>query len=145
MIRAFLDASVLFAAAASSTGASREIIRLGVLGHVDLWASDYVLEEVRRNILKKQPAAILALDSLLGIVRFQLANPTKAEVLAAAVYTQIKDAPVVAAAKRADAAFLASLDRKHLADNTAACEGSGLAIVLPQVLLEAIRKDRGLG
>jgi predicted nucleic acid-binding protein len=43
MIRVFLDASVLFAAAYSESGASREIIRLGVQGQVELWASEYVL------------------------------------------------------------------------------------------------------
>lgn len=50
MIRAFVDASVLFAASYSATGASRELIRLAFQGKVELVISDDVLEEVRRNL-----------------------------------------------------------------------------------------------
>jgi len=53
MIRAFVDASVLFAAAYSETGASREIIRQAIRGKIQLVASQLVLEEARRNLQAK--------------------------------------------------------------------------------------------
>jgi predicted nucleic acid-binding protein len=46
MIRAFIDASVLFATSLSPTGASREIIRQAVRREVTLVASKLVYEEV---------------------------------------------------------------------------------------------------
>jgi hypothetical protein len=44
MIRALLDASVLFAAAYSETGASREIVRRAIRGEVQLVGSRLVFE-----------------------------------------------------------------------------------------------------
>lgn len=49
MIRVFLDASVLFAAAYSESGASREIVRQAIRGTMRLVTSPLVLEETRRN------------------------------------------------------------------------------------------------
>ncbi len=60
---------------------------------------------------------------------------TKDEVLQVAAYTVLKDAPIVAAAKRAEVDYLVSLDRRHLVGVEAVSEGSGLKIVLPDELL----------
>ena len=53
MIRVFVDTGVFFAASYSSTGASRELIRLTFQGQVQLVISDDVLEEARRNLAAK--------------------------------------------------------------------------------------------
>ena len=65
MVRAFVDASVLFVACYSDTGASREILRYAARGEVTLIISDVVVEEVRRNLRKKAPKALSLLDQLL--------------------------------------------------------------------------------
>jgi len=62
MIRAFLDTSVLYAAAYSETGASREILRQAVRGAVGLVISQLVLEEARRNLQAKAPEVLTDLD-----------------------------------------------------------------------------------
>jgi len=131
MIRAFVDASVLFAAAYSPVGASREIIRRAIRGEFRLVASDLVFEEARRNLCAKAPRALLSLESLLEMVGFEIERPTKAEVLAAMAYVAAKDAPIVAAAKKAQVDYLLSLDRRHLVEAEEVARRSGLRIVLP--------------
>jgi len=55
VIRAFVEASVLFAAALSATGASRELLRESIRGNVELVISDMVIEEAKRNLILKRP------------------------------------------------------------------------------------------
>ncbi len=62
--------------------------------------------------------------------------------MAAATYTFLKDAPIVAAAKKATVDYLVSLDRKHLVGVQEVAQGSGLTIVLPEALLDAIRRQQ---
>jgi predicted nucleic acid-binding protein len=143
MMRLFVDANVFFTAALSATGASREIIRLGTLGTIILIVSELVLEEAERNLAAKRPDALPLLQLFLAIVPFEIVEPTKQEVLAAANYTVLKDAPVVAAAMRANVDFLVTLDRKHLVGVPEVAQESGLRIVLPEELLEEVRSAGG--
>ena len=139
MIRAFLDASVLFAAAYSETGASREIIRQAIRGGVSLVISPLALEEVSRNLQAKAPEVVSDLDRLCEVVGFEIVRPTTRDIEAAMKYTVPKDAPIIAAAKRAQVDFLVSLDRRHLVGQPDIAQHSGLRIVLPEELLEEIR------
>jgi predicted nucleic acid-binding protein len=54
MIRIFLDASVVFAAAYSHSGAARELLHRGLQGDVRLVVSQDVLEETTRNLAVMQ-------------------------------------------------------------------------------------------
>jgi len=141
MIRAFIDASVLYAACHSHTGSSREIIREATRGNVSLVVSNLVVEEVTRNLGAKAPAALPAWQLFLDTVPFEFVKPTKRQVLQAAKYTALKDAPIVAAAKRARVDYLASLDRRHLVGMPEIAQSSGLKVVLPRELLEEIRRQ----
>jgi predicted nucleic acid-binding protein len=135
MIRAFLDASVLFAAAQSQTGASREIVRRAIRGEIQLVGSRLAFEEARRNLQLKAPEAAEELDTFLDAVEFGMVRPTREEVLEAMEYTAAKDAPIVAAAVRARVDYLVSLDRQHLVGVPLVAERSGFKIVLPRELL----------
>jgi len=137
----FLDASVLFSAAYSQTGASREIIRLGIRGEIQLVISDLVNNEALANLQNKAPTAVQSLSTFLKLMPFKVVRPNKEDVLAAMKYTEFKDAPVVAAAKCAGVDYLISLDRAHLVGVTAVEEGSGLTILLPGEFLETLRKE----
>ena len=141
MIRVFVDASVLFAACYSASGASREIVRLAIQGGIRLVMSDVVQGEVRRNLKAKAPKALPFLDQLLELVPFEFVEATRQEVLSAQAYTEMKDAPIVAAAVQAQAEYLVSLDRVHLVEALEVAEGSGMAIVLPGTLLQIIRSQ----
>jgi predicted nucleic acid-binding protein len=143
MIRAFIDASVLFAASLSPTGASREIIRQAVRGQVTLVASELVYEEVEKNLADKAPEALPAFRQFLATVPFETVRPTKRQVLQAAQYSALKDAPIVAAAKRARVDYLVSLDRRHLVGVPEVVQRSGLKIVLPGELLGEVQRQAG--
>ena len=140
MTRVFIDASVLFSASLSPTGASREIIRLALRDQLTLVASRLVFEETERNLADKAPAALSAFEEFRDVVPFEFVRPTKRQVLQAASYTALKDAPIVAAAKRAKVDYLVSLDRRHLVGVPEVEKRSGLKIVLPENLLEKLNK-----
>lgn len=141
MIKAFLDANVLFAASYSSTGASRELVRLAFRGRVRLVISEDVVEEAERNLSTKCPEALYVFHQILDSVPFQVVTPSVEEVQQAASYTANKDAPIVAAARRAGAERLVTLDRRHLVDVPQVAEMSGLEIVLPGEILKEIRGE----
>src|SRR5690554_103065 len=99
MIRDFIDASVLFAAAYSSTSSARDLIHLGLDEKLTLVLSPHVTEEVRRNLISKYPERLSGFELILENAGFEeIAKPSREEVLAAAAYTALKDAPIVAAA-----------------------------------------------
>ena len=144
MIRAFVDTSVLFAASHSPTGASRELIRLAFQGEVQLVISDDVLEEARRNLGAKLPDALDLFQQIVDLLPFEIVTPTPEEVREAAKYTANKDAPIVAAAIRAQVDYLTSLDQRHLVGVPEVAQGSGLNIVRPHELLEAVRQQTSI-
>lgn len=142
-MRVFIDSSVLIAASYSSTGASREIIRQAIRGKIELVISNLVLEETSANLSIKAPEALPAYQQFLDVIPFETISPTKRQVLEAAEYTDLKDAPIVAAAKRAGVDYLVSLDRRHLVRVPEVARRSGLKIVLPGELLQKLRGQLG--
>ncbi len=142
MTRLFLDASVLFAAALSETGGAREIIRRGFAGELDLVVSDFVLEEARRNLAAKAPASLPAFEAFVGAAPFVVVDATRHQVEVMARHTAAKDAPVVAAAKRARAAYLVSHDHAHLVGNADLERVAGLRILTPGSVLALLRTSR---
>lgn len=141
MLRAFLDANVLFAAAYSATGASRELLRCAARGEAALVVSDVVIEEARRNLAEKAPAVAPLIDALLKVVPHETAAASAADVRAAEEYTEPKDAPIIAAAIKAQARYLVTLDRVHLLDAEGVAARSGLEIVLPGTFLHLVRRQ----
>lgn len=132
MNRVFVDASVLFAAAYSATGSARDLIILSLEGKVTLVGSEFVIEEVKRNLAKKTPEKVPALvEHILPAITEIVEAVTKEDVLAAAEYTALKDAPVIAAAKKANVPVLTTYDQKHLLSKPEVAEKSGLQIVTP--------------
>ena len=75
----FLDASALFSAALSATGASRELPHLGFLGKLRLVISPFVVEETRRNLALKAPADLPALEVFLEAAPLTVVDPTLAD------------------------------------------------------------------
>jgi predicted nucleic acid-binding protein len=73
---------------------------------------------------------------------YDVVRPTKREVLLAATYTEVKDAPIVAAAKKAQVDYLVSLDRRHLVGREVVQNQSELMIVLPETLVSYLRSTR---
>lgn len=142
-ISVFLDASVLFAASDSATGASREIIRYVLRNAIDAVISELVLEEAERNLSVKRPQALPYFYVLRDTVPFKIVEPTRDEVLAMQPHTAFKDAPILAAAKKADVYCLVSLDRRHMIEKREAIKKQiGLKILLPSELLDLLRRRK---
>ena len=142
MTRVFVDASVLFATTYSLTGSARDLVQLALEGKVTLVVSPVVLGEVERNLSKKAPEKVEFYKILIEVIPFELASdPTKEELLEAATYTKLKDAPIVAAARKARVEYLVTYDRKHLIDPPEVAEKSGLMIVTPDVVVRAIHES----
>ena len=136
----FIDSSVLFSAAYSARGHSRDLLLMAVRGEVSLVASRLVLEEVRRNLAENAPEALAMFDYLLEILPVEITNPSKAEVLAAAEEVALKNAPIVAAAKKARADMLVTLDKKHLLGKPEVAHYAEMEIVTPQEAVLVILK-----
>jgi predicted nucleic acid-binding protein len=116
MKRYFMDASVLFAAAYSAKGYARQLLAMAAdePTRVRLVVSDDVLGETRRNLFDGAPEKIDELERLLRAIQFETVNPTRRLVVGAAKRVALKDAPIVAAARKAKVDALVTFDKKHL-------------------------------
>jgi len=108
------DSSVFFAASYSATGSAHDLLLAALQGRLILVLSDYVLGETERNLLESAPHAHPAFLRFCSTVPYQLSTPSKQLVVDTAQVVMIKDAPVIAAARVAQAPLVATYDRKHL-------------------------------
>jgi predicted nucleic acid-binding protein len=137
--RIFLDSSVLYAAAFSATGPARRLILKGLDGSIALALSDLVLEETKRNLKKNAALTLPSFTILADLLSPVITNPTKAAVLKAAQLVHLKDAPIVAAAAKANAEYLATHDVKHLLAHAQAIEQAyGITVLTPAALLRIL-------
>ncbi len=142
MSRVFLDSSVLFSAAYSRHGHAYDLLLMGVRGEITLLASQLVLNETRRNLADHAPDKLDLLNLALEQIPFELVRPTRREVAAAAKRVALKDAPIVAAARKAKVDFLVTLDKKHLLGRPALEAFARAAIVTPK---DAVAQLSGRG
>ncbi|MDP2967870.1 MAG: DNA-binding protein [Deltaproteobacteria bacterium] len=68
MIRPFLDANVLFAAAHNPSGKAALIIDFGAQGYWKVMSCSYAIEEARRNISIKFPDYLKRFEALMATV-----------------------------------------------------------------------------
>lgn len=139
MRRAFIDSSVLYSAAYSSRGYSRDLIQRGAREEVGLVFSNLVLEETRRNLAEAVPHVVVLFDLLIHSLPFETVNPTQHEVQDAAHWVALKDAPIVAAARKARVNMLVTLDKKHLLDKPGLSTYVGAEIITPRTAVERLR------
>jgi predicted nucleic acid-binding protein len=130
---------VLYAAAFSATGPARRLILKGLAGSITLAISDLVLEETKRNLVKNAPQALPAFAIITDLLTIQTTRPTKADILQTAEVVHLKDAPIVAAAAKGKAAYLATHDVKHLLSHAQAIEAAyGITVLTPAELLSTL-------
>lgn len=137
--RIFIDSSVLFSAAYSSKGHSRDLLLMGASGEIKIIISNFVLQETIRNLsgLKKPP--LEELDQIVQSANIELVDSTKQSVLDAAKLVVLKDAPIIAAAKTAKVNMLVSLDKKHILGRADLEDYINASIVTPLVAYQKIR------
>jgi predicted nucleic acid-binding protein len=138
--RIFIDSSVLFSAANSSRGHSRDLLLMGASGEIKIIISNFVLQETIRNLsgLKKPP--LEELDQIVQNANIELVDASKQSVLDAAKLIVLKDAPIIAAAKTAKVNMLVSLDKKHILGRTDLEAYINAPIMTPLIAYQTIRK-----
>jgi len=110
-MRVFLDANILFSAA-KSDGAVRELLRLLLAHGHDCRVDEYVVIEARRNLVAKEPSALIQLDTLLKRLHVSPAQAPGPE-LRLVNWLPEKDRAVLAAAIRLRCDALVTGDHTH--------------------------------
>ena len=129
----FIDASVWIAAAGSPTGGSSLVLEICCGQRFRALCSQRVLQEAQTNIRAKLPVeALVCFYRLLAAAEPGIVSPVAPdeEVQYGGIIAE-KDAHVVAAAVREGAAYLVTLDRKHLANDETRRAGLPFQILLP--------------
>jgi predicted nucleic acid-binding protein len=103
-----------------------------------LVTSQLVLIETRRNLSESASDKLQFLENALANIPFELTRPTKREVLAAAKRVVLKDAPIIAAARKAKVGMLVTLDKKHLLGKPDLAAYLGVPIVTPKEAILAL-------
>jgi uncharacterized protein len=112
VIRAFLDANVLFTAAHNPAGKAALVIALGSRGHWQALTSAFAVEEARRNLLRKYPERLPDLERLLSCMPVPVAV-NAARATDCALGLPEKDRPIFAAAQNVAATHLLTGDVRH--------------------------------
>ena len=95
--RVFLDAGIYIAGAGSAFGGSRQILDWCAERLLQPVTSLQVLTEAHRNVTKKLPRAMAALEHIIQAVDSELASePMDEEITNAAQMVPEKDAPILA-------------------------------------------------
>jgi predicted nucleic acid-binding protein len=139
-ISVFVDASVWIAAAASPTGGSSLVLEVCTGKSFAVICSQRVLLEAQQNIRDKMTTREMVrfYQLLAAASPFQVAPVTAETEAQYAEITGPKDAHVVAAAVRGGAAFLVTLDRRHLANDRVRAAGLPLEALTPGEFIRLI-------
>jgi len=92
------------------------------------------------NVKVQQASCLSSYDLIIAAIPFEYIRPTKREVLAAAEHVAMKDATILAAARKARVDLLVTLDKKHLLGKPELTEISRVAIVTPEGAVEYLQK-----
>lgn len=143
--RIFLDTSVLIAALFSSKGASAEILKLARAEKIQVYISQYVIDETRKTLQLKGAQLLPVFDRILEIKTFSLLpKPPKKQInLVKFIIKDSKDVPILALAMHKKADYLVTLDRKDFIDDQQVAKKSKLKIVTPGSFVKLFRKKRG--
>jgi predicted nucleic acid-binding protein len=134
----FFDSSVWYSAITSRAGGAREVLRHHFREQVAIVTTPYVVMEVTRNLAKKAPMSSNFFERILRLGDFESVAPSRADVLAAARYVELKDAPIIAASIAGNCPYLLTFDRKHLIDPPPVRQQSSRQIMTPGSFLQTV-------
>lgn len=143
--RVFLDACVLFAAAVSTTGASRAVIVLAEIGLIRPVVCPQVFEEVERHLQAKAPEALSFFHRVRDAIAWEVVSDATPEQVAACTDVIVaKDAPILAAAMAAKPECLVTLDTRDFGPPGVA-QFSQLTIQTPAEFINNVRRVLAAG
>ena len=136
----FLDASVLVAASRSPTGGSAMAIEACQASPYRAALSTTVLQEALVNIAEKfgETELLRFYRQLAALDPRMTGDPSREQLEQCASLTGKKDAHVLAAALSAGAAFLLTLDRRHLLTPTVEAAGLPVRVMTPGDFLRQV-------
>lgn len=115
----------------------RRLLALLIEAGHECCVDGYVVEEARRNLLAKGPAAVPVLDTLLARMLLAGAHPHPRALEETAVAVREKDRPVLAAAIALQCEALVTGDRTHFGALYGKTLG-GVTIYSPGLLARAL-------
>lgn len=136
--RVLIDADVLLAACASPSeqGASLVILRLAEITLIEAITCEQVVNEVRRNLAAKLPAALPLFETILRRSLDVLPDPSPAEVTRYSGLAHAGDLPILAAADLAHCHWLVSFNVRYFQPGC-----SGVAVVRPGEFVLCVRDN----
>ena len=112
--KVFIDSSVFFAAVLSPSGGSFRIFREARKRDITLYVTLYVITEVKRGLKMKYPGTLPHFFSFFLHFPIKIiADPSHRSIQQYINLLPAEDAPILAAAVRAGATYLVTLDKKH--------------------------------
>ncbi|MCC6628167.1 MAG: PIN domain-containing protein [Chloroflexi bacterium] len=133
-LRVYVDADVLFAGAASTTGASHDLLLLGELGLIAAMTAPQAIDEARRNLAAKAVRALPAFDRIVERSIYLAPTPSVAAVAALAGQAHPEDLPHLAAALEAGCRWLVTFNVGHFQPGHPT-----VAVVTPGTLVQRAR------
>lgn len=139
-IKVFIDTNVLIAGVSSVTGASATILDLCETRVLQMVVSRQILIEADRNFGAKFPQLVDRFRQLMhNLAPLMFEDPTVESMEKAAAIVNRKDAPILAAAQKADVDFLITLDKRHFL-NPKTRQKTMLKVVSPIEFLQSFEK-----
>jgi putative PIN family toxin of toxin-antitoxin system len=139
-IKVFIDTNVLIAGVHSVTGASATVLDLCEARVLQMVVSRQVLVEADRNFAAKFPQLIGRFRQFMhNLAPLMVEDPTPESMEKAAMIVDRKDAPILAAAQKANVDFLITLDKRHFL-NPKTRQKVMLKVVSPIEFLQSFEK-----
>ena len=139
-IKVFIDTNVLIAGVNSVTGASATILDLCEARVLQMVVSRQVLIEADRNFAAKFPQLVSRFRQFMqNLAPLMVEDPTPESMEKAAMIVDRKDAPILAAAQKANVDFLITLDKRHFL-NPKTRQKVLLKVVSPIEFLQSFEK-----
>lgn len=142
-IDVFMDSSALMAGIISAEGAARALLLLAEDEKIQIIVSEQVIAEVERNLARKAPRTLPFAREMLRQAKIRIVpRPFQEEVQQHQDWIRHPaDVPILAAAARAQVAFLVTLDTRHFIDDPEVSRRSGLKIGVPRDALAWVRTE----
>ena len=132
--RIFVDADVLVAGSASTSGANHVLLRLSEYTIVECLCSEQVIVEAERNLISKLPHALPLFRLLTRSALQVVADPGADQVAPWTGHADPKDLPILAAALAQGCHYLVTFNTRHYRP-----EATELVVLRPGALLPEIR------
>ncbi|MCL4273691.1 MAG: putative toxin-antitoxin system toxin component, PIN family [Anaerolineales bacterium] len=139
----FLDSSALIAGVISENGAAHVLLQLGETEDISLTISELVFNETTRSIGRKSPENLANVQKEIEKARIIITQDPSYEEIQANLYLMDDpdDVPILLAAIKAKADYLATHDSKHFLNDPKVAEKAGLKIGTPGDVLAWIREN----